>query len=487
MSIIRLFYCLLLLLPAAPPVLSAQTNDKSLTGILGAFEEEVEIIRQEIRNPKTLILLGTHFVTGELKGRNVVLAKSGIGKVNAAMTTTLLLVHFQPTEVIFTGIAGGVHPDLQPGDLIIAEKTAQHDIVIYSEDSFANYRIRNPFTGDLNPTFFPADEKLLRVAVRAKAHVKLDKILTHDGKRDPNIHTGIIVTGDAFVASSQKKVELRQRFQADAVEMEGGAVAQICYQRKVPCLVVRSLSNTADSDVDMDSITFYRLAAHNSARYVMQIVEELEKADSHVHLLFSFSPDPKLYAQSKYQKPPQIAIWLEQPKQKKIQTVYVTEKTARGAWGKNITRPISLPYWVSRWNRETQTQGDPSPKQPAADAVTCATPKQAQLISMGVPPDNKWNYFIEVNVSGDYNETFPEASSEGKRDKHGNGQPSIIYQGTISATPGQSSTPKLIGRTDQFDHRLGLIRDLKGITTAKDLLRSLKIYCRTKTDVGGDK
>jgi len=283
MTIIRLLFCLLLLAPAMPPVLSAQTNDKSLTGILGAFEEEVEIIREEIQNPQTHKILGTYFVTGQLRGRNVVLAKSGIGKVNAAMTTTLLLHRFQPTEVIFTGIAGGIHPDLRPGDLIIAEKTAQHDIVIYSEDSFDNYRIRNPFTGDLNPTFFPADKKLLRVADQAGTNVKLDKILTHQGKRDPNIHTGIIVTGDAFVASSEKKAELRKRFQADAVEMEGAAVAQICYQRKTPCLVVRSLSNTADSDVDMDSITFYRLAAHNSARFVMQIVEELVKADSQVH------------------------------------------------------------------------------------------------------------------------------------------------------------------------------------------------------------
>ena len=487
MTFIRLLFCLLLLLPVVPPVLSAQTNDKSLTGILGAFEDEVEIIRREIQNPKTHILLGTYFVTGELQGRNVVLAKSGIGKVNAAMTTTLLLHHFQPTEVIFTGIAGGIHPDLQPGDLIIAEKTAQHDIVIYSEDSFDNYRIRNPFTGDLNPTFFPADEKLLRVAEQARANVKLDKILTHQGKRDPNIRNGIIVTGDAFVASSEKKAELRQRFQADAVEMEGAAVAQICYQRKTPCLVVRSLSNTADSNVDMDSITFYRLAAHNSARYVMQIVEELMKADSQVYLIFSFTVDPKVYSQSKYKKPPQIAIWLEQSEHKKIQTVFVTEKTAQGAWGKNITRPISLPYWVNRWNLETQTQGDPSPKQPAIDAVTAATPKQAKRITRAVPAGSSWNYYIEVNVSGDYNETFPEVSPDGKRDTHGNGQPSIIYQGKISATPGQSNVPHLIGRSDQFKRSKNLMNDLKGITTANDLLGSIKIYCLAKTDVGGDK
>lgn len=267
-----------LLIQIMTPLLLAEANDKSLTGILGAFEEEIEIIRQEMQNPKTHRLLGINFVTGRLKGRKVVLAKSGIGKVNAAMTTTLLLHHFQPTEVIFTGIAGGIHPHRRPGDLIIAEKTAQHDIVIYSEDSFANYRIRNPFTGDLNPTFFPADATLLQRAERAKANVKLDKILTHEGKRDPNICKGIIVTGDAFVASAEKKVELRKRLRADAVEMEGGAVAQICYQRNIPCLVIRCLSNTADSDVDMDSITFYRLAAHNSARYVMQIVEELVKA-----------------------------------------------------------------------------------------------------------------------------------------------------------------------------------------------------------------
>jgi adenosylhomocysteine nucleosidase len=487
MKLLRYFFFLFLWFPVTPAEISAETNDKSLTGILGAFEEEVEIIREEIQNSKTHTIFGTYFVTGQLRGRNVVLAKSGIGKVNAAMTTTLLLDHFQPTEVIFTGIAGGIHPGLRPGDLIIAEKTAQHDIVIYSEGSFDTYRVRDPFTGDLNPTFFPADKKLFRAAEQAQANVKLEKILTHKGKRDPNIHTGIIVTGDAFVASAEKKAELRRRFQADAVEMEGGAVAQICYQREVPCLVMRSLSNTADSDVDMDSMTFYRLAAHNSSRYVMQIVEELAKADSQVYLLFSFTVDPKVYSQSKYKKPPQIAIWLEQREQKKIQTVYVTEKTAKGTWGKNITRPVSLPYWVRRWNRETGSQGDPNPKQSAMDAVTAATPKQAQRIARAVPADSTWNYFIEVNVSGDYNETFPEVSSDNKRDTDGNGQPSIIYQGAITARPGQSSTPQLVGRTDQFLRSKTLILDLEGITTAKDLLGSIQIHCQAEADFGWEK
>jgi len=265
-----------LMVLAAPGRPCSVADEKTpVTAILGAFGEEVEIIEGQLEQVQFHTLLGIDFITGRLKHRQIVLAQTGIGKVNAAMTTALLIHEFRPSEVIFTGIAGGIDPNLSPGDIVIAEKVAHHDLVIYTEDGFDAYQVRNPLTGRHNPIFLPADPKLLDLARKAREGLRLEKIVTSAGERVPRIVAGTIVSGDAFVASAVKRAELRRRFQADAVEMEGAAVAQVCFQQQLPFLVVRSLSNTADSDVRMDTAQFNELAAHNSAVFVLSIVERL--------------------------------------------------------------------------------------------------------------------------------------------------------------------------------------------------------------------
>jgi len=246
-----------------------------VTAVLGAFGEEVEIIESQLERPEYHTLLGIDFIVGELNQRRIVLAQTGVGKVNAAMTTALLIHEFRPREVIFTGIAGGIAPELFPGDIVVGEKLAQHDLVIYTEDRFEAYQVRNPLTGRHNPIFLPADKRLLELAEKAQEGLTLEPIVTTQRERVPRIVAGTIVTGDAFVASAVKRAELRRRFGADAAEMEGAAVAQVCYQQQLPFLVVRSVSNTADSDVHMDTARFNEVAAHNSARYVMRIVKLL--------------------------------------------------------------------------------------------------------------------------------------------------------------------------------------------------------------------
>jgi adenosylhomocysteine nucleosidase len=248
----------------------------AVTAILGAFGEEVEIIEARLVEPQYHTLLGMDFVTGTLERRPIVLAQTGIGKVNAAMTTALLIYEFRPSAVIFTGIAGGLDPELSPGDIVVGEKVAHHDLVIYNENGCDTYRVRNPLTGRHNPIFLPADTTLLDLARKAQEGLELKKIVTNDGARVPRIVTGTIVTGDAFIASAAKRAELRRRLDADVVEMEGAAVAQVCYQQEIPFLIVRSMSNTADSDVRMDTARFNEAAAHNAARYVMRMVELLE-------------------------------------------------------------------------------------------------------------------------------------------------------------------------------------------------------------------
>ena len=188
------------------------------------------------------------------------------------MTTTLLFEHFKPKHVIVTGIAGAVNPELRPGDIVIATKTAHHDMgTVWPEGLFFK-GVKNRLDGLENPVFFPADEELLKVARRAVDHIKLKAIETVTDSKPPKIITGVVVTGDSFIASAGKCAELRKRLDADAVEMEGAAVAQMCYQRRIGCLVIRSMSDNADEGAVFDKQMFYLLAAGNSADFVAEMM-----------------------------------------------------------------------------------------------------------------------------------------------------------------------------------------------------------------------
>ena len=207
--------------------------------------------------------------------------------------------------------------------------------------------------------------------------------------------------------------------------------------------------------------------------------KEKVKNGGQVTLRFSLELDPNVYGSSYFKKPPQFAIWLEDASKKTIRTVWVTYYTATGDWGPGIVRPVSLPYWVSRWNLETKSLGDPTPENPAVDAVTGATPRTVLVVETEVEAGSLWDYFIEVNVSGDYNEIFGANKKDGTPDENGNGQPSIIYKGRINAAPENRSFPRLIGRTDQWERVDYIITDMKGITTAKDLFSEIKVLCQS--------
>ncbi len=255
-------------------------DESPVTGILGAFSEEIESLDNSIEDRKVQTIEGIPFVTGKLKGRQVVLALTGIGKVNAAMTAILLLEHFKPEEVLFTGIAGGINPDLLPGDIVIAEKTVQHDLGRMTTEGMIYRGMRNPLTRIRNPVFFPADSALLSLAEASGKRIKLDSIKADSAVRIPIIITGIVVTGDVFVASPSKKNELREKLNADAVEMEGAAVAQICWQHEVPCLVIRSLSDSANEQAEVDINMYREIAARNAALLVENIVKQLAAVQS---------------------------------------------------------------------------------------------------------------------------------------------------------------------------------------------------------------
>ncbi|MBO0949135.1 5'-methylthioadenosine/adenosylhomocysteine nucleosidase [Fibrella forsythiae] len=244
---------------------------ESITALLGAFGPEVELVEKRLQNPVVVMKNGIRFVTGRLGTQQVVVALTGIGKTNAAMTTAFALAYFRPRQVIFTGIAGGVSPDLQPGDLVVGRETGYHDYHWTTFDNKPTNQTRNLVTNELNPGYFPGDSALLLLALQTAKSSKLEPI--PGLLRAPIAVAGRIVTGDEFVNSEQRVNQLRTEHQADATEMEGAAVAQICYQQGIPCIVIRSLSDKANSSARTDMRTFLGIAARNSAQLVVSMME----------------------------------------------------------------------------------------------------------------------------------------------------------------------------------------------------------------------
>jgi adenosylhomocysteine nucleosidase len=233
---------------------------------------EIDLLTARLQNQRTERLLDVTFHTGVLDGRQVAVAASGIGKVNAAKAATLLLDHFHPSEILFTGVAGGISPGLAPGDIVIGERTAQHD---FGEVTATGFHPKP--TGPGIPLLMDAPQRLVTLAEAASKAAALEKVPTSEGERVPRVVRGVIVTGDVFVASPAKTAELRGTFQADAVEMEGAAVAQVCWQQKVPCLILRCVSDKADAAASVDFERFALAAATNSSRLTLSILERLAR------------------------------------------------------------------------------------------------------------------------------------------------------------------------------------------------------------------
>ena len=244
---------------------------RQLTVILGAFPPELALLKAKMQQPTDTVIQHIYITQGWLNGRQVVLAQTGIGKVNAAIVTTLLLEHFQPRELVFTGIAGGVNPDLMPGDLVVATRTAYHDYGTVTPDSLKRRPTRNPFTMQENPEFFTCDSVLVRLAMAAAANTAFENI----AGKSPRVIPGTIVTGDVFVSSGAAVRQLRSRMNADATEMEGAAVAQVCWQQHTPFIIIRSLSDDAGNNASALVRNFYEIAARNAAGLVIALMEKL--------------------------------------------------------------------------------------------------------------------------------------------------------------------------------------------------------------------
>lgn len=263
---------ILLLFLAPGRVLSGEPAPIAL---LGALDAEVQPVLAALTDREAVNILGIACVAGKLAGRPAVVAATGVGKVNAALTTALIVERFSPAAVIFTGVAGALDPGLQPGDVVIGETHVQHDLVNHTEQGAVLRSVRNPRTGAPNPIRLEASASLLALARQAAPGVPLERAEAGAGARAPRVSWGTIVTGDSFVGSRAKKAALRDDFGAVAVEMEGAAVAQVCHQLGVPFLVVRGLSDRAGSDARTEAQRNLGVAARNAAETALAVARLL--------------------------------------------------------------------------------------------------------------------------------------------------------------------------------------------------------------------
>ena len=228
-------------------------------GIIGAMEQEVALLRAQMNDVETQSLAGCEFFRGTLAGQNVVLTRSGIGKVAAAVATTLLLDRFAPDCVINTGSAGGFDPELHIGDVVISSEVRHHDVDVTG----FGYEI-----GQVPrlPAGFTADEQLKAIARAAISELPASI----------QCKEGLICTGDQFMCDPVRIAKARHDFPTmAAVEMEGAAIAQVCHQFGTPFVVTRSLSDIAGKESPTSFDEYLEIASKNSSAMVVAMLKRM--------------------------------------------------------------------------------------------------------------------------------------------------------------------------------------------------------------------
>lgn len=233
------------------------------------MEEEVILIRGKLEGMVEHTRGGMTFYRGLLGGRDVVLVRSRIGKVNAAVATTLLIVEYRPAWIVNTGSAGGLQPQIQRfGDVLIPDRLAQHDVDVTA----FGYR---PGQIPGQEAEFPTSAELVE-----RAEAVMEDLL-REGVFPPGTrhHRGLLVSGDAFIADPNKATSIRKNFpDAVAVEMEAAAIAQVCSHFAVPLVVTRALSDIAGVESPMSFAEFLPIAAARSAAMVERLIQEVGEA-----------------------------------------------------------------------------------------------------------------------------------------------------------------------------------------------------------------
>jgi len=227
-----------------------------MLGIIGAMDEEVIQLKNLLDQPEIIKKAGMDFYKGKLAGKEVVVVKSGIGKVNAAVCTQVLSDLFDVSAIINTGIAGSLKNEINICDLVLSTDALQHDVdaVAFGYDLGVIPRMET--------SIFKADEKILKLAGECCREI-LSEV---------NVFTGRVVSGDQFISDKEKKNWIAQTFNGYCTEMEGAAIAQTAYLNNIPFLIIRAISDKADDSASMDYPAFEKLAIEHSVKLMRRII-----------------------------------------------------------------------------------------------------------------------------------------------------------------------------------------------------------------------
>ena len=229
-----------------------------MIGIICALSIEVEELTKLLINKQENTYAKMKYISGTINGKEVVMTECGIGKVNAAMSTQVMIDKYNPDVIINSGIAGSVSKELKIGDIVISKDCVQHDfdgtqmgdpkgLIQYNDET----RIDIPVSVDVAQKLFEACKDI----------------------ENTNVKIARIATGDIFVADKAMRQSIAAEFDAVACEMEGGAVAQVCYRNEVPCAVLRCISDDFDENDFMDFMEFRFLAADKSMAAIKNFLQ----------------------------------------------------------------------------------------------------------------------------------------------------------------------------------------------------------------------
>ncbi len=231
----------------------------SKIGIIGAMDLEVDQLKSEMTVNRIVTKAKMDFYEGTLNSADVVIVRSGIGKVNAALCVQILADVFEVTHVINTGVAGSLNAKLDIGDILISKDALHHDMDV----TIFGYQLGE--VPQMGFREFVADERLVALAKEACEKV------------NPDINTvvGRVVSGDQFISSKEVKEHLIQTYQGDCAEMEGASIAHGACLNGLPFVILRAISDKADDSAEMDYPTFEAAAAKHSAALVTELVKNI--------------------------------------------------------------------------------------------------------------------------------------------------------------------------------------------------------------------
>lgn len=230
-----------------------------MIGIIGAMEQEVSQVVKAMTDVNSTKIAGMVFNCGKFCGKNVIVVKSGIGKVNAAICTQILATEFHVDTVINTGIAGSLKAEISIGDIVLSTDALQHDV------DATNFGYELGMIPGMDVSIFKASEELIE---KAEAACK---------KENPElgIFKGRVVSGDQFISDKATKERIVNNFHGYCTEMEGAAIAQAAYLNNIPFLIIRAISDKADDSASMDYDEFEKKAISNSVKLLTALIGEI--------------------------------------------------------------------------------------------------------------------------------------------------------------------------------------------------------------------